>query len=365
MNLSPYETDSSQLEGNTNKVFHPASISEAQSIVKKTAKLSIRGGGTGLAGGAVPQGEAILDLSKLDKILEFNESKKTVVVEAGVILDELQEFLAEYDLEFPINPSSHAICTIGGMISTNAVGSRAVKYGKTSDWVLWLDVITPSGSLERKNKSEIMDFAGMEGITGVIVKAGLRLKKRPFRTAELLTFESLGETIDKVRELKKISEISMIEYIDPIISEIIGLNKKPHLFVERETETKIAKESSEIYEIRDRIYPKLAEAGFSRIEDPKVMLDKIEPLIEWLEERKIPSYGHISVGLIHPCFSKEQESSIPEMMKIVKRMNGQISGEHGIGILKKRYLDPNDLKLLMNIKKRLDPKNKFNPGKII
>ncbi len=363
--LKPYETDSSQLNGTTQKVLQPKTLAELQGIIKKSKSLTIRGGGTGLAGGAIPQENDLLDLSKLDKITEFNLNKKIIIVEAGLILDDLQDFLFKYNLEFPINPSSHAICTIGGMISTNAVGSRALKYGRTSEWVLWLEVVNSKGAVEQKNKSEIMDFSGMEGITGVITKACLKLTEKKTRIPEILEFQELEEVISTVKKLKQEPDVTIIEFMDKPVSKMVGLKETYHLFVEKETINKILTNSKEIYQIRDKIYPQLAGAGFNRIEDPKIMLDKIDTLIQWLEDRKIPTYGHISVGILHPCFSKQQEKYIPEMMKLVKRLSGQITGEHGIGLLKKEFIDPNDKKLLINIKKRLDPQNKFNPGKVL
>lgn len=362
--LKAYETDSSQLVGTASKVVLPKEIKELQNAIRLNQKITIRAGGTGLAGGAVPQGETIIDISKLDKIIEFNKNKKMIVVEAGLVLDDLQDFLAKENLEFPINPSSHSICTIGGMIATNAVGSRAIKYGRTSDWVLWLDVVGPLGGIERKNKAELMDFAGMEGTTGVILNACLKLTEKKERFPEILKIKDLEEMTSKVKELKQEQDVTMIEFLDKQVSKLIGLEESYHLFVERETDEKTHK-NHDLYNRRDKLYPKLAEAGFTRIEDPKLMLDKIPQVLDWLEERKIPTYGHISVGILHPCFSKEQEKSIPEMMKLVKRLNGQITGEHGIGILKKEFVDPNDKKLLLNMKKRLDPLNKFNPGKVL
>ncbi len=116
---------------------------------------------------------------------------------------------------------------------------------------------------------------------------------------------------------------------------------------------------------RYAVYPFLAKEGNTKIEDPKIMIDKFPRLMNWLEEKGIPVFGHISVGIIHPCFNKEQEHLIPEMMKLVKRLGGQISGEHGIGILKREFVEPNDKKILVNVKKRTDSLNKFNIGKVI
>lgn len=361
----PYEVDSSQLEGRVKKILLPKTIEELQKIVKKEKELTIRGGATGLAGGAVPTTDIVLDVSKIDKIISFDKKRKIVIVEAGLILDDLQDFLLEYNLEFPINPSSHSICTIGGMIAANAVGNRAIKYGKTSDWILWIDIVNSKGEIERKTKTELSDFVGKEGITGVIVQAGLKLSEIVDRVPSLEKFSSIEELISRVKKLRQDSKITMIEYLDKNVSNLIGLSKDYYLFTEIESNEKLNEGQKKLYEIRDKIYPALSGEGFTRIEDPKIILDKIPPLLEWLDKNNIPTYGHISVGIVHPCFSKEQEKLISEMMKLVKRLGGQISGEHGIGILKKEFLDISDKKILLAMKKRLDPKNKFNPGKII
>jgi FAD/FMN-containing dehydrogenase len=147
-----YETDAARFKGKSLNVFLPENIEEAQKIVKENKHIVIRGGGTGLAGGATPQDgkDVVLDLSKLNKIENLDTSRKEIEIESGVILDELQDYLDRYGLEFPVNPSSHSVATIGGMIATNAVGSRAIKYGKTSNWIKWIEVIDCHGNIERK-----------------------------------------------------------------------------------------------------------------------------------------------------------------------------------------------------------------------
>lgn len=365
--ILPYLYDASNIIGTSNEVFQPKTIEEAKQFVKNNKSICIRGGGTGLAGGAVPNNEPILDLSKLNHISTFDEKRKTIIVEAGVILDELEEFLEQYKLEFPIRPSSHSVCTIGGMIATDAVGGRAGIYGRTSKWVRWIEVINSKGILERKGATELSDFAGMEGITGVIVNACLNLTQQKKRTATLLSFNSVEEAYENVKKYRKDSNVSMIELINPFVSEGIRLNGKYNVIVEYEnTEGELTNHRyEELMKKRDNIYPFLAGQEYSKIEDPKITNDKIILLLKWLDSHKIPYFGHISVGIIHPCFKPTDEKLISDMMKSIKKINGQISGEHGIGITKKEYVDPQDKIIIKNIKKRIDPTNKFNNGKII
>jgi glycolate oxidase len=373
-----YETDASQLKGKALDVVTPKTILEVRNIVAKSRRIVPRGGGTGLAGGCIPQNgsDVILDLSKLDGIGSLDKERKTIEVEAGVILDELQAHLARHRLEFPVNPSSHAIATIGGMIATDAVGSRAIKYGKTSNWVNWVEIVDSYGNLHRKGVTELSDYSGMEGITGVIVRACLKLAPVRKRSASLVKVDSFDEVVAIVHKLKRDSSVSMVEFLGKQVSGMLGLfessdseeiNEAYHLIIEYEDDSGMlnGKEYAELFEMRDKIGPMLSGGGYSRLEDPKVLLDKSGKLVSWLEERNIPVFGHIGVGIFHPRFNHDQEKHIPEMIKLVKKLSGQISGEHGIGILKRKFVEINDQKILRNVKKRTDPENKFNVGKVI
>jgi glycolate oxidase len=367
--MKVYETDASRLKGKALDVVHPKSVAEVQKIVARSDRVVVRGAGTGLAGGCVPQNglDVVLDMSKMDKIGKFDVVKKSVEVEAGVILDDLQKYISRAGLEFPVNPSSHAIATIGGMIATDAVGSRAIKYGKTSSWVKWVEIIDDRGELCRKGNTELSDYSGMEGITGVIVRACLKLSPKKDRSVSLVSVGSLEKIVSIVRELKRNSNVSMIEFIDKGISKELELGDGYSLIVEYEDgsgELK-GKERRELMALRDKAYPFVSNEGYTRIEDPKIMIDRFVTLMSWLEKRKVPVFGHIGVGILHPCFNSEQEKYIPEMIKLVKRLGGQISGEHGIGLMKKSFVEVNDKKILVNVKKRTDPLNKFNVGKVI
>ncbi len=364
-----YEMDASQIKGRAKKVLFPESIKDVKQMVVSNARICIRGAGTGLAGGAVPeQGvDVLLDMSKLNNIGEFDAQRKMIEVEAGVVLDDLQDHVNGFGLEFSVNPSSHSVCTIGGMIATDAVGSRAMKYGRMSTHVRWVEVIDGDGRLQRHGATELSDYSGMEGITGVIVRACLNLNKIKARSASLLAVDDVSKIVPTVHQLKRNVDVSSIEYVDRKISRGIGLEDKYHLIVEYENGSGTLKgnEYENLMTLRDKVYPYLASEGYTHIEDPKIMLDKIPQLLDWLELKKIPTFGHISVGILHPCFYQGQKEYIPELMKFVRRVGGQVSGEHGIGILKKKYVEMNDKKILMNVKKRTDPKNKFNIGKVL
>lgn len=362
-----YESDASQIKGNVIKVYLPTTIAEIKAIINLNDNVVPRGGGTGLAGGAVPLNSVIIDLSKLNKIISLDLKKKIVEVEAGIILEDLNNELARYNLEFPMNPSSAKACTIGGMIATNAVGTRAVKYGRTSDWVKEFELVNGKSELVKINKLDFSEVLGMEGITGIIVKAKLNLINLKKRTATLVKTNEIEKIPEIVRKLKARDDVSMIELFDRLTSRYLGLPEIYHILVEFESDAGEFKgiEYEKIMELRNNIYPKLAMEGFSHIEDPKILPFKFPQFAKFLEERGVPFFGHVSEGIMHPCFKPELGGMIDEMLNFVKKMNGMITGEHGIGLLKKKYVEESDKKLIMRIKKRYDPNFKINPGKII
>jgi len=362
-----YCSDASQIKGNPAKVFFPLTIEEIREIVLENSSITPRGGGTGLAGGAVPLNSVVIDLSKMSKILSLDINKKIAEVEAGIILEELNNELKQYGLEFPVNPSSAKSCTIGGMIATNAVGTRAVKYGRTSDWVKEVEIINGKAELIRINKLDFSEVFGMEGVTGVIVKAKLNLVSLKPRTASIIKTNELDKIPEMVRKLKTRNDVSMIELLDKLTSKYLGLPEIYHIIVEFESDAGEFKgaDYEKIMEMRNSAYPKLSKEGFSRIEDPKILPFKFQQFAKFLEERGIPFFGHIAEGIIHPCFKPELEGMRDEMLNFVKKINGIITGEHGIGILKKKFLEESDKKLIRRIKKRYDPNLKVNPGKII
>jgi len=338
-------------------------------MVKMHKYLVVRGGGSGFAGGAVPLAgrDTVVSLSKLNSISNFNLERKTVEVEAGVILEDLQIYLEAHGLEFAVDLSSREIATIGGMVATNAGSSRVGKYGRVSQWIKWLDVVDSHGNISRKGATEISDYCGMEGITGIIVRACLRVIPKMKRSASIIPITNLVEMIETVENLKRDSNVSMIDYADSLISEGIGLLKKPHLFIEYENDSGELKDLEYEMFLRtlDSIYPFVLGDQCTVIMDPKVMLGKFVHAMKWCNEKKLLVFGHLSVGALFVCFREEQRGDIPAMMKMIKQLGGSITFSHGVGVLKRDFVEFNDRKILENVKKRTDPLRKFNVGKVI
>ena len=117
--------------------------------------------------------------------------------------------------------------------------------------------------------------------------------------------------------------------------------------------------------LRDNVYPALASLGYVKIEDPKILLHKFPELADFLEIDKIPFFGHLGVGIIHPVYQLGDDEKIKRMYKYVRRLQGQVTGEHGIGLAKKEFLETTEKKIISRIKTRHDPFCKINCNKII
>jgi len=362
-----YQSDASQIKGTAKEIIFPKTTAEVIKIIKMRQNIVPRGAGTGLAGGCVPLNSVILDMSKMDKILSIDRAGKAVEVESGIILENLNFLLKPLGLEFPINPSSYKSCTIGGMIACNAVGTRAVKYGRTSDWIKEIEMVNGKGEVAKMGKIDFSDVTGLEGLTGIVVKAKLKLVEIKKRTASLMKINNIDKIPDIIKRLKSNQDVCGIELFGKTASKLLELPGEYHLLVEYESEEGQLKnrEYQKILDLRDNTFPKLAAEGFTHIEDPKTAIFKLPEFIHYFEENKIPFFGHVGEGILHPCFRPNQEKEIEHMLNFVKKLHGNVTGEHGIGLAKKKFLESGDKRIIQNIKKRHDPENKLNPGKVI
>lgn len=360
-----YSSDASRIRGEADTIVWPRTAEDIRQVISyaKRHKLNVvpRGAGTGLAGGAVPQNSVVIDFSNMDK---FAVKNGVAVVQPGVVLDDLNS-ASEYIL--PVIPGSHAACTIGGMIATNAAGMRALKYGKMENWVEELDVIDGDGKLLIIKKDRIKNFCGREGTTGIIVKAKLRLTRPLENTSvSILKFDNITTLVDKFNELKKEGSITALEYIDKITSEWAGLGSHSHLLVEYETGEGNVKgdEVADVWKMRDGLFNIVASKGYTVIEDPLVPSESVDRFLYWLQKNSIPTFGHIGIGVVHPHF-KRDSPKIEEMFAVLKKLKGTITGEHGVGLLKKKYVNKEFVEEMKKLKAIYDPQNILNRGKII
>ncbi len=366
-----YSTDASSKSGHPLLIIWPTDREEIKNIIKTALNnkydLVPRGAGTGLCGGCIPDESIVIDLSRMNHILKINPKKRTVIVEPGVTVNELNNALKKYNLIFPIKPASHKIATIGGMIATNAAGMHAIKYGKTKNWIEEIEIIT--GEDKTYNTMNIKSFCGSEGIFGIITQATLELTDLPKEHSYFhFKLNTPKELIDKVNEYRYNKNILSIEYIDRITSRLMKQDNRYHLIIEVSDDTGDIREEEEITKIetlREGIGASLGKEKFIIFEDPWIPPKYQEYFLEWLDKMRIPSFGHIGYGIFHPRFRKNHAEKIKKMFILVKKVGGTVSGEHGIGLSKKEYLSEKEKTKIRKLKKRYDPKNIFNRNKII
>lgn len=416
-------------------VIRPKTTEEVSAVMKyafeNTIPVTPRGAGTGLVGSAVPLEHGILlDTTLMNHILELDEENLTVTVEPGVLLMDLASFVEENDLFYPPDPGEKS-ATIGGNISTNAGGMRAVKYGVTRDFVRGLEVVLPNGDVVEfggkvvKNSSgyDLKDLIiGAEGTLGMVTKATLKLLPLPKKAISLLVpFPTLKMAIETVPVIIKSKHIpTAIEFMQREVIEdaeqYLGKqfpdkqsdaylllkfdgNTKEDIEKDYDAVARLCLEQgavdvliSDTEEREDSIW-KARGAFLEAIKGSTSAMDEVDmvvprnrvnTMVEFLHalqddvDIRIKCFGHAGDGNLHAYFLKddlsdeEWEKRLNEgMEKVYEKayeLQGQVSGEHGIGYAKKVYLKqsmPQDSMSLMNgIKAVFDPKNILNPHKI-
>jgi len=391
-----------------------------------------RGSGTGLCGGAVAKyGGILLSLAKMNKILEFDEENLTVVVEPGVLLMELSKAVTEKDLFYPPDPGEKS-ATIGGNVMTNAGGMRAVKYGVTRDYVRGMEVVLPNGDILElggkvaKNSSgySIKDIMiGSEGTLGIVTKLILRLLPLPKKTVSLLVpFKNLNDCIETVPKIIKSKIIpTAIEFMEKEVieaaEEYLGKmfpDKSSDAYLLLTFDGNTTEEVEQYYEQAAKIcldsgaldvfisdteerqesiwsargaFLEAIKSSTPEMDECDVVVprNKIAVFVKYikqLEEKyqiRIRSFGHAGDGNLHVYVCKDQlpdEVWHEKLQKVMKEMydkaielEGQVSGEHGIGHAKIPFLyesvGSQYMQLMQAVKKAFDPKGILNPGKVV
>lgn len=384
------------------KVTSAAEVAEVvRYAYENNIYVTARGSGTGLVGACVPvRGGIVLDFTMMNHILELDEENLTVTVEPGVLLMDLAAFVEEHDLFYPPDPGEKT-ATIGGNISTNAGGMRAVKYGVTRDYVRALEVVLSDGRVVHfggkivKNSSgyALKDLmVGSEGTLGIITKATLKLLPLPKKTVSLLIpFTSLEKAIGTVPKIIKSKCIpTAIEFMQ---REVI-LNAEEYLnrafpdtaseaylllkfdgsstaeieaYYEATAEICLAEGAVDIFisdtAERDEALWKARGAFLEAIKSSTSDLDEVDvvvprncvnEMVEFshrLQEKvgaRIKSFGHAGDGNLHIYvlkddlgdteWAKKLTAAMDAMYEKAKELQGAVSGEHGIGYAKKAYL---------------------------
>ena len=428
-----YSYDSSTARGLPEAVVLPASTEEVSGVVKLCAQRRIpfvaRGAGTNLSGGSVPlQGGVVIGLSRMVRVLDVDVSNQRAVVEAGVVNLDLQKLLEPHGLQFCPDPASQKASTIGGNVAENAGGPHCLKYGVTTNHVLGLTVVLPSGEV-RKLGSAVADapgydlvglFIGSEGTFGIATEMTLRLKPLPESVQVILAlFESLeaaGEAVSRIiaagimASALEIMDRNTIEAVEASFPSGLPLDVEALLVIEldglegaldrdAERAAAICRElkarSVEIGKTpaeRERLWAarKSAFGATARLSPAMLVNDATVPRtripealrqIQEIEQRhrvRIAKVFHAGDGNLHsnilyertdPDGLRRAEAAGAEIFQVAAGVGGTITGEHGVGAEKPRYLElifsPADIAAQRKAQQVFDPDGLANPGKVL
>ncbi|MBD3180523.1 MAG: FAD-binding protein [Candidatus Latescibacteria bacterium] len=421
--LTAYRFDATGRRGRCRAVIFPVNREEfsraAAGCMAMDMPVVTRGAGTGFSGGSVPvEDSVIISTERMNRVLSFNRLNEQVQVEAGLVNGKLQQFLEGEGFFYPPDPASFRVSTIGGNIAENAGGPRAYRYGVTRRYVRELEWVMPDGEFCRSGPEGIGALiTGSEGTLGMIYSAVLSVLPVPeSRLTFLLEGGTDREAMDLASELLGLGfRPSVFEFIDSktiqCVAEYLGLEElisgRASLFFEVEgtgIETleqkgiidgfcdlkgmKLVSAEKEnrrehLWELRRSISPSLARRGITKInEDIALPLGRLSEAVGLIHrmaaERWLDCYifGHCGDGNLHVNVMtdrrKKEEMArtadfVDALFRYVAGAGGTLSGEHGIGVTKRDYLDlvfsEEELELQEGIKKAMDGESRLNPGK--
>jgi glycolate oxidase len=429
--LAYSQDESCMVMGTAEAVVFVETVEQVQAVVRVARKyktpLICRGAGTNVVGACLPEfGGIVLSFERMNKILGVNRGNMTVCVQPGVVVGELQRQVEALGLYYPPDPSALAISTIGGSIAQASAGARTFKYGSTKDYVLDLLMVTAEGELLRTGSNTIKNatgynlnnlFVGSEGTLGIVVEATLKLIPKPeskmvmmayFDTVkdavcavnsviERRVFPATIDFMDKnaIRTVEEFSPSGLLcDKAAALIIEVDGckdaIEHQRGIIVEA-----LGKCGAVQYSRNDEEYEKIWAARRSSMtackalkpdvttDDMVVARGQLAQLVEGIqqicENRGLICcmIGHVGDGSVHPQIPIDYNDADEvrrcklakeEIYDLTVRLGGVISGEHGVGILKRPYLskvvDPLALQYMRGIKRLFDPENILNPGKI-
>lgn len=378
------------------------------------------------------RGGVLLSMERMNSILEIDERNLQVITEPGVITEVLQNAVKEKGLFYPPDPSSRGSCFIGGNIAENSGGPKAVKYGVVKDYVLNLEVVLPNGDIIWTGANVLKNstgynltqlVVGSEGTLGIVTKIVLKLLPHPkYDLLMLVPFNSLekaGEAVSAIfrdgftpsaMELVEINALKIVsKFVDSLVVPVTD-EMEAHLIIEvdgnhmdtlmsemeaiAELLTRYdcgdvffaddAQQKAELWKLRRRVAEAVKIDGYTIEEDTVVPRAELPALIRGVKELgrqyrfDVVCYGHAGDGNLHirirkpgSIYSLNNPDVIPALkalFELVKSLGGTISGEHGIGLVQKEYMDivfsGAQMQLMKGIKKTFDPNNILNSGKI-
>lgn len=419
-------------------VAEPADTAEVSALMRicnaHGIPVTVRGGGSGLAGGALPVfGGLVISMKRFDRILNIDRRNFQVTVEPGVVTEHLQNTLKDQGLFYPPDPSSRGWSFIGGNVSTNAGGPKAVKYGVVKDHVLNLEAVLPNGEIIWTGANTLKNstgynltqlLVGSEGTLAVVTKIVLKLQPfptqnllmlAPFRSAEsacaavAAIFQAgvtpsglefmernaidwavryVGETPVPIQEEDAAHLLIELDgfHMDSLmadcatVSAVLEQFEAGEIFFADDDSTKTA-----LWKLRRNVAHAVKKNSVYKEEDTVVPRAELPQLLKTVKEVgdkygfESVCYGHAGDGNLHvnilrgalseDAWLNEVPKGIREIFRYVKSVGGTISGEHGVGLVQRPYLDivfsETELQLMRQIKAVFDPKGILNPGKVI
>ncbi len=393
--------------------------------------LTCRGAGTGLSGGCLPvEGGVVMSLEKMNRILKMDAVNYQAIVEPGVINETLQQAVQELGMFYPPDPASKGSCTLGGNVAHSSGGPRCVKYGTTRDYILNLEVVLANGDVIHTGANVLKNstgynltqlMIGSEGTLGIVTAITVKLLPYPpYRSLLLATFKSASEACACVSSIFQAGvQPSAIEFMDrkgvalSVRHQNIAFqqgDEAAYLLIEVDgfEESELMPQSEKVYEalekhgvidvllaedsetrekfwkIRRSIGEVVKQHSIYKEEDTVVtrsyLPDLYEGVLKLSEQYGFEAvcYGHAGDGNLHVNILKTNMSdeqwqnqlpeAIREIFKMCKQYGGTISGEHGIGLVQKSYMDivmtEAHFEIMRGIKRSFDPNMILNPGKI-
>ena len=428
----PYGYDNSRLQALPRAVVFATTHEQVLEIVRlcntEAIPLVARGRGTGTTGATVPLDDAlVLSLERMDRILELDPANRLMVVEPGVTNQAVQDAAAEHGFFWPPDPTSAAVCTLGGNLAYNSAGPRAVKYGTPRENTLGLRAVTGAGAEIRtgvRTTKGVVGYdltrllIGSEGTLAIITEATLKLTPlQPARRTLRAVYRDMGGAAAAVSRIMAQPVVPCaLEFIDGAAIDMVRRHSRAELpeqagamlMMEVDgtpeaieagaeavaaaargeglVELRLARDAEEVaalWATRKALSPALRNIAPKKInEDVVVPVSRMAELIDGLAELSrrhgipIVNFGHAGNGNIHvnllvnpddPAQMQAAEPCLDQVFRLVLELGGTLSGEHGIGLVKREFvareLDQASLALMRGIKDQFDPRHILNPGK--
>lgn len=350
-----YSSDASRNEGDAQMVVWPSNVEQIHKIIMMAKRgnsgLMPRGAGTGM-GFSVPLNDIVIDVSKMNRVL--NVGNGFVEAEAGVALQDINKAIGSQF--FPVQPESKKACTIGGMIASNAIGVKALEFGRMASWVEEVTMVDGNGMCLKLKGDALKHVVGMLGSTGIIVSAKLKLlEKEDVKSITMMSFNTLTAMQEKLAELKNDSDVRNIEFLDDICSETLGFAPKLHLIVEYEGLKGNLKEAEarEVWAAREQLPFLLGQRKHLATDDLLLPFESIPKFLHVLRKDNVPCYGPIGLEILYPVF-REDNSLAKRFRGLYSQFGARKGARRGHNLNEGRFSE---------LKAHYDPKNLFSRGK--